>query len=412
MVENGIASGDASLIGSKSIAKRAGKLIKKQSPLFDEIESGATKSNQAHIQKLLRKQDVINTVFAPIDGGGANGVAGKGFAYSPAELRKLEELPERAPSQRPVVEKKTNIDDDVWDQSNIVFDAKEIGIEDKDNANKKIKTKGIDMDDIWEVTGALPPEYLEALEDPYDAWNEEQLKPVQKPLRDDEEEEYRDKLTNHFKKRRELLTRKYWLPRWCRYVVWCILICLILLFMGLFLFEGNKLGATFLWIPEEFDDSDCTISIPEQTRFDYDWSLDEAERRNPACSPKQIEGSMDNCWDYRVRFTIASLMTFVTSVLIVQPLYIAILTLIAITCLPMCKPCCISIRNKLCGFKKGDAGYKQFLGGTINVQGDTVLEYGQLGDEELSRTQISAMSLAGNEEDPSAHDSKTTPLLT
>jgi len=161
MVENGIASGDASLIGSKSIAKRAGKLIKKQSPLFDEIESGATKSNQAHIQKLLRKQDVINTVFAPIDGGGANGVAGKGFAYSPAELRKLEELPERAPSQRPVVEKKTNIDDDVWDQSNIVFDAKEIGIEDKDNANKKIKTKGIDMDDIWEVTGALPPEYLE-----------------------------------------------------------------------------------------------------------------------------------------------------------------------------------------------------------------------------------------------------------
>merc|ERR1712087_623281 len=122
--------------------------------------------------------------------------------------------------------------------------------------------------------------------------------------------------------------------------------------------------------------------------------------------------SLPHCWDYRVRFTICSMITFLTSVLLVQPLYIAILALVAVTCLPMCKPCCISIRNKLCGFKKGDAGYKHFLGGTINIQGDTVLEYGQLGYEELSRTQISAMSLAGNDEDASGHDSKTTPLLT
>merc|ERR1712129_12845 len=334
---------------------------------------------------------------------------GKGFAYSPAELRKLEELPERAPSQRPVVERKTNIDDDIWTQSDIVYGAKQIENEDKNNA--KGKTKGIDMDDIWEVTGSLPPEYLEVLEDPYDPWKAGELKPVQKPMRDDEEEEYRDKLTNHFKKRRELLTRKYWLPRWCRYVVWCILMCFILLFMGLFLFEGNKLGANFLWIPEEFDDSDCTISIPEQTRFDYDFSLDEAERLNPACSPLETDGSMPHCWDYRVRFTIASFITFLTSILLVQPLYIAILALVAVTCLPFCKPCCISIRNKLCGFKKDDAGYKHFLGGTINIQGDTVLEYGQLGDEELSRTQISAMSLANSDDDPSAHDSKSQPLL-
>merc|ERR1712003_405302 len=37
IVENGIASGDASLIGSKQIVKRAVKLIKNNNPLFDEI---------------------------------------------------------------------------------------------------------------------------------------------------------------------------------------------------------------------------------------------------------------------------------------------------------------------------------------------------------------------------------------
>merc|ERR1712113_1151383 len=240
------------------------------------------------------------------------------------------------------------------------------------------------MDDIWEVTGALPPELMEALEDPYDAWKEDELKPVQKPLRDDEEDEYRDKLTKHFKQRRDLLKRKYWLPRWCRYVVWFILIAIIILLMVLFLYEGNKMGATFLWIPQEFNTTNCTISISEQTRFDYDYSLDESIRRNPACSPQEIQGSMPHCWDYRVRFTIAS-------IILVQPLYIAILALIAITCLPICKPACVSIRNKICGFNKEDPGYKHFLGGTILISGDTNLEYGQLADEELSRTQISQM---------------------
>jgi len=414
IVESAIASGDSSLIGSKYIVKRAGKLIKYNDPLFEEIESGATKSNQKHIQKLLRKQDVINTVFADIDGANGNGFGGKGFAYSPAELRKLEELPERAPSQRPTVEKKTNIDDDLWDQSNIVCGTKEINGENMaDQIPSKAKTKGIDMDDIWEVTGALPPAMMEALEDPYDPWKEDELKPVQKPLRDDEEDEYRDKLTNHFKKRRELLQRKYWLPRWCRYVVWGILILLILILMVAFLYEGNKLGATFLWIPHEFNNTDCTISVSEQTRFDYDYSLDEAQRRNPACSPQEIEGSMPHCWDYRVRFTISSLITLLTSILLVQPLYIAILALIAVTCLPICKPCCISIRNAICGLSKDDPGYKHFLGGTILISGDTNLEYGQLADEE--HTVISQMSGDGNEDSSQQEsgrgDTKRTPLL-
>eukprot|EP01084_Bolivina_argentea_P191333 328668_1 len=273
------------------------------------------------------------------------------------------------------------------------------------------------MDDIWEVTGALPPELMEALEDPYDPWKEDELKPVQKPLRDDEEEEYRDKLTNHFKQRRELLKRKYWLPRWCRYVVWIILISLIILFVMLFLSEGNKLGATFLWIPSQFNNTNCTISISEQTRFDYDFSLDESKRRNPACSPQEIQGSMPHCWDYRVRFTIASLISFLTSIILVQPLYIAILALIAITCLPICKPACISIRNKICGFNKNDPGYKHFLGGTILISGDTNLEYGQLADEESRLSQMSVDPNDTHEESQLTQgsgrgDSKTQPLLT
>lgn len=272
------------------------------------------------------------------------------------------------------------------------------------------------------MTGALPPELLSALEDPYDAWKEDELKPVQKPMRDDEEDEYREKLGQHFKKRRELLQRKYWLPRWCRYVVWVLLALLIVLLVYLFLVEGNKLGARFLWIPEEFDNGNCTISITEQERFDYDFSLDEAERRNPDCSPVETTGSMPHCWDYRTRFTIASIISLLTSVLIVQPLYIAILALIAITCLPICAPCCISLRNMLCGLNKDDPGYKHFLGGTILLSGDHNLEYGQLADENEELTQISAMSGDPRDEvsqmsgdtngDASTRDSKTTPLLT
>eukprot|EP01084_Bolivina_argentea_P281043 480798_1 len=100
------------------------------------------------------------------------------------------------------------------------------------------------------------------------------------------------------------------LSTWCRYVIWIKVISLIILFMMLFLYQGNKLGATFLWIPQQFNNANCTISISEQTRFDYDYSLDESNRRNPACSPQEIEGSMPHCWDYRVRFTIASLISF------------------------------------------------------------------------------------------------------
>eukprot|EP01083_Nonionella_stella_P235321 827607_1 len=420
IIENGISSGDQSLIDSKFIYKRATKLICDRHGLFSEISSGATDKNQKHIQKLLRKKDVINTVFGHIDGDDNNGIGGN-FVYSPAELRKLEELPERAPSQRPQQEKKTNISDDLWEQSNIVYGETDIknnnNNSNNNNNNNNNKSKCINMDDIWEVTGALPPELMEALEDPYDPWKEDELKPVQKPLRDDEEEEYRDKLTNHFKQRRELLKRKYWLPRWCRYVVWIILISLIILFVMLFLSEGNKLGATFLWIPSQFNNTNCTISISEQTRFDYDFSLDESKRRNPACSPQEIQGSMPHCWDYRVRFTIASLISFLTSIILVQPLYIAILALIAITCLPICKPACISIRNKICGFNKNDPGYKHFLGGTILISGDTNLEYGQLADEESRLSQMSVDPNDTHEESQLTQgsgrgDSKTQPLLT
>ncbi len=38
-----------------------------------------------------------------------------------------------------------------------------------------------------------------------------------------------------------------------------------------FLIEGNKLGAAFVWEADVFDEGgNCTVSIPELTRFDYD----------------------------------------------------------------------------------------------------------------------------------------------
>merc|ERR1712156_71674 len=156
----------------------------------------------------------------------------------------------------------------------------------EDRTQRVENRKCINMDDIWEVTGALPPEVLSKWQDAYDPWKEDEMKPVQKPLRDDEEEEYRDKLKGHFKQRRNLLKRKYWLPRWCRYVVWALLFVAIMLLIYGFLNEGNKLGAKFMWIPEEFNSTNCTISISEQTRFDYDYSLDVRAvlRINAECS--------------------------------------------------------------------------------------------------------------------------------
>jgi len=272
--------------------------------------------------------------------------------------------------------------------------------------------KCINLDDIWEVTGALPPEYLSKWQDAYDPWKEDEVKPVQKPLRYDQEDEYKDKLRSHFKQRRNLLKRKYWLPRWCRYVVWALLMLFIVVLMAAFLFEGNKLGARFLWIPEEFNSTDCTISIDEQTRFDYDYSLDEAARRNPDCSPLETLGSMPHCWDYRVRFTVASAISLATSILLVQPLYIAILALMVVTCLPICAPCCVSLRNAICGLSKDDPGYKQFLGGTVLLSGDHVLEYGQLADnDDPEMTMLSAMSRVPGDDGSLHGDSKTTPLL-
>merc|ERR1712154_77473 len=111
--------------------------------------------------------------------------------------------------------------------------------------------------------------------------------------------------------------------------------------------------------------------------------------------------------DYRVRFTISSLITFITSIIIVQPLYIAILALIAVTFLPICKPFCLKIRNSICGLNQDDPGYKHFLGGTILISGDTNLEYGQLADEEP--TQISQMSGVDDYDDDDDPESANCP---
>lgn len=409
IVDQSLNAGETYLYHSGKLVRRCNKLVKQNHPLFDNMEKGATAENQKQIAKMVRRGDVIRTVFSNIEDD--KNLGAKNFAYSSSELRKLEALPEKAPSQRPPVQRETNIGDDIWLHSNAVYDSRVVQREDKlrdnnpnlwmikenrstdafdnsryDEFNAEIEfqtDKQLNLDDIWEVTGALPPEMLSKLEDPYDAWQENELRPIQKPMRDDDEKEYRDKMRYHYKKRRDLLRRKYCLPYWCKFIVWIVVLLLVVLLVVLFLYEGNKLGATFNWDPEEFQSSNCTVSISEQTRFDYDYSEVEAARRNPACSPQEIDGSMPHCWDYRVRFSLALYITFATSILLVQPLYIAILALLIICCLPHCKQRIDCVRNCVFGVKPGDSGFKEFIGGTVMVSGDTALDYGHLDDHSM-----------------------------
>merc|ERR1712176_546853 len=149
--------------------------------------------------------------------------------------------------------------------------------------------------------------------------------------------------------------------------------------------------------------TNCSIAISEQTRFDYDFSLDEAARRNPECSPQEIFGSMPHCWDYRVRFSISSGITVVTSIFIAQPLYIFILAFIVVSCIPKCAPFCVHLRNVICGLSEGDPGYKEFIGGTFLISGDHALDYGVLADESVQEsTFVSSTEISGG--DLASHD--------
>ena len=401
MIDEQLNRGQQHFYNSKKLVKKAVKLIKNDSDLMKPNNDAVNNKNKSHIEKLRRKADIIDSVFPGMNDNEINNKKGY-LGYSAQELRNLERLPNKAPSQRYQEERKTTIKDDIWDKlANNKYDDLTTNYEDKkrnktlmhkpkDNENinnnyfdvQTTKKEGINMDDIWEITGELPPDLLLQLEDPYDAWADDELKPIQKIISPDAEDEYKRRMRNHFRKRRELLRRKYWLPRWCQYIIWLILLALIILFAVLFLFHGNKLGAQFLWVPNDFDNFDCSVSIPEKERFDYDFSVVEAERRNPACAPENHPLSMNNCWDYRVRFTISCLITFLTSIFIVQPLYIAIGVLVILLICPLFMPRIADVRRRTALAKQGEGTKRWMIGGKIMISNDTVLEYGQINDKE------------------------------
>jgi len=412
IVDQCITNGEHYLQHSEKIVKQTIELIKNNHPLFnDEFGIGGaalSNDNKKQMVKLIRRGELVRTVWGDInDDGNIGNVSGPSeayFAYAPSELRKLEELPERAPSQRPPVARQTNIQDDVWNEADETLETRLVHGEDRDiRTQNKLhdldekndefneygtSKKTVNLDDIWEETGNLPPELLKKLEDPYDAWQEDDYKPPQKPMTLDEEEEYKNKMRYHFKKRRELLYRKYPFPRWVRYILYAIILILFLVLSYFFLYEGNKLGCVFEYTPYiNYNTSQCAVAIPEQTRFDYDYSVLECERKNPANSPKQAQGSMPHTWNYRVRFSIAVFITLLSSILLAQPFFVAIIVLFILLCLPCCMPCINRVRNMLCCKKSDTPGFKKFVGGTLLISNDTALEYGQMADEESTQTQ-------------------------
>jgi len=220
IVDQCITNGEHYLQNSEKIVKQVVELIKKNHSLFDDEfgigGSALSNENKKKMTKLIRRGDVIRTVWGDVnDDGNVGNVSGPNeayFAYAPSELRKLQELPERAPSQRPPVERQTKIEDNLWDEADETLETRLVHGEDHERAKKRAELdekndedneygtskKTVNLDDIWEETGNLPPELLKKLEDPYDAWQEDDYKPPQKPITLDEEEEYRNRNETSF----------------------------------------------------------------------------------------------------------------------------------------------------------------------------------------------------------------------
>ena len=57
----------------------------------------------------------------------------------------------------------------------------------------------------------------------------DQFVPPQKPMTDEEEEDYRNKMRHHFKQRNKIMENKYPFPHWCKWVVWILLITAVLI---------------------------------------------------------------------------------------------------------------------------------------------------------------------------------------
>jgi len=198
----------------------------------------------------------------------------------------------------------------------------------------------------------------------------------------DEEEEYKNRMKYHFKKRRDLLYRKYPLHRCWRIPLYLLILAVFIILSYFFLYYGNELGCVFDYTPYlNYNTTQCAVSITEQQRFDYDYSVVECDRLNPADSPKQAPGSMPHTWNYRVRFSIAVFITLFSSIFLAQPFFVAIVVLFILLCLPCCMPFINTLRNICCCKKPDTPGFKKFIGGTLLISNDTALEYGQMGDE-------------------------------
>jgi len=87
---------------------------------------------------MLRQRDIVSNVWMGIDDNKDNNNNNSTqLAYNPMELRKMEQIPERAPSQRPLVERNTNIQDDIWLETNQELENEELKDENKYRKNNK-----------------------------------------------------------------------------------------------------------------------------------------------------------------------------------------------------------------------------------------------------------------------------------
>ena len=194
IIDQAMNRGDWYLFRSNKLVKRANKLINNNHPLFESVDNEANKVQREKMQKMLRDADLMRTVWGGLeDPTGVHSQEQTNYdqqnallSFNPSDLRKIENIPEQAPHERDFHELKTNIQpDNLWDESNLATDAKQVVWEDKslasqkrgyyidENGNKvsifKEDKRLITLDDIWDETGALPPELLKALEDPYNA---------------------------------------------------------------------------------------------------------------------------------------------------------------------------------------------------------------------------------------------------
>ena len=143
--------------------------------------------------------------------------------------------------------------------------------DDYDEFGKKANDEsvGVTLDDIWDQTQKMSPNLLKFLDD-YDPWENNEIRPLQKPLTEEDEEDYKRKMKYHLRRRQQMMDQRYPFPTWCKYIVWVIGFIWVFAFLMAFLYYGNLLGATFTWTPYlNYDPTTCSEALNEETQFAY-----------------------------------------------------------------------------------------------------------------------------------------------